>query len=53
MSGRHVAAPGLGLVTLAITSRNQDSACVMTQENAVMVARRRRGARRDGTEARA
>lgn len=32
--------PGMGLVTLAITLRNGDSACVMTQENAVMVARR-------------
>lgn len=45
--------PGMGLVTLAITLRNQDSACVMTQENAVMVARRRSGAPRDGTETRA
>ena len=39
--------PGMGLVTLAITVVNQDSACVMTQENAVMVARR------GGTETRA
>ena len=45
--------PGMGLVQLAITLRNQDRACVMTQENAVMVARRRSGAPRDGTETKA
>ena len=32
--------PGMGLVTLAIALFNGDSACVMTQENVVMVARR-------------
>lgn len=32
--------PGMGLVTLGIAVFDQDAACVMTQENAVMVARR-------------
>lgn len=43
--------PEMGIVTLAIAIFDQDSACVMTQENAVMVARRHHGIRRDGTEA--
>ena len=45
--------PGMGIVTLAISIFNQDSAQVMTQENAVMVARRDGGTRRGGTETRA
>lgn len=40
--------PGMGLVTVAIALFNGEGACVMTQENAVMVARRA-----PGTEARA
>ncbi len=32
--------PEMGLVTVAIALFNQDGACVMTQDNAVMVARR-------------
>lgn len=40
--------PGMGIVTLAISIFNQDSARVMTQENAVMVARRPDGPARDG-----
>ena len=32
--------PEMGLVTVAIALFNQDGACVMTQENAIMVARR-------------
>lgn len=45
--------PDMGIVTLAIAIFNQDSACVMTQENAVMVARRYHGSRRGDAEARA
>ena len=42
-----VSRPEMGLVTVAITIFNQAGACVMTQENAVMVARRPRAMRRD------
>lgn len=41
--------PGMGIVTLAISIFNQDSARVMTQENAVMVARRQDGLPAEGS----
>ena len=44
--------PEMGIVMLAISIFNQDSARVMTQEIAVMVARRPGGPRRDGAGAR-
>ena len=40
--------PELGLVTVAIVIFNGDGSRVMTQENAIMVARPTPGARRDG-----
>ncbi len=44
--------PEMGLVTVAIAIFNGQGSCVMTQDNTVMVARRRRSAPGDGTEAR-
>ncbi len=42
--------PAMGLVTVAIALFNQHGACVMTQENAIMVARRDTTLRRDAAD---
>ncbi len=44
--------PDMGLVTVAISLFNQHGACVMTQSNAVMVARQSHAARPSGPERR-
>ncbi len=52
---RSASRPEMGLITVAISLFNQDETCVMTQENAIMVARRpetgRDGAACDAGEA--